>query len=118
VLVVEDNPDIREVFRDALEIEGVPVMTACNGREGLAALQNISTPCLILLDLMMPIMNGYEFLEALVQRPDHDRFGVWIVSAEFDMEDRVASAPGVLGFIPKPCDLADIVSAVHGFHPN
>lgn len=68
ILLIEDERDAREALREILEIEGFNVVTAANGREGLAALQGGDQPCLILLDLMMPVMNGWEFLEALRQQ--------------------------------------------------
>lgn len=65
ILIIEDEAGIRDTFKDLLEMEGFNVFTAENGREGLRMLQEIGDPCLILLDLMMPIMNGWEFLEML-----------------------------------------------------
>lgn len=63
ILVVDDDPDIRASLKDILEDEGYSVHEAGNGREALAALQTV-TPCVILLDWMMPVMDGLEFLEA------------------------------------------------------
>jgi CheY-like chemotaxis protein len=71
VLVIEDDESIRETLRDLLEMERYTVLTAENGREGLRLLEENSQPCLILLDLMMPVMNGWEFLEALRNDPRH-----------------------------------------------
>lgn len=61
ILVIEDEIDIRNAIQAALEMEGYRVFTAGNGREGLEILPKIPIPCLILLDLMMPIMDGWEF---------------------------------------------------------
>ena len=61
VLIVEDDPDIRELERVVLECDGYETRTAKNGRDALEALE-ASTPCLILLDLMMPVMDGVAFL--------------------------------------------------------
>jgi CheY-like chemotaxis protein len=62
VLIVEDDEAIRETLRELLEFEGFEVATAANGREAVSQLQRTERPCLILLDLMMPVMNGWEFL--------------------------------------------------------
>ena len=61
ILVVDDNHDIRDLVRDILEFEGYAVVTACNGKEALERLGGADLPSLILLDLMMPTMNGWEF---------------------------------------------------------
>ncbi|MDQ3488660.1 MAG: response regulator, partial [Acidobacteriota bacterium] len=61
VLVIEDDPDMRELERTALTCSGHEVMLACNGREGLRELEQ-RKPCVILLDLMMPVMDGLTFL--------------------------------------------------------
>ncbi|HEX5000040.1 MAG TPA: response regulator, partial [Terriglobia bacterium] len=63
VLIVEDEEFIRENFQIFLELEGFQVLTAGNGREALEQLQGRERPCLILLDLLMPVMDGGEFLE-------------------------------------------------------
>jgi len=65
IVIIEDEPDLRETLRDLLEISGFQVLTAENGKEGLRVAEELDAPCLILLDLMMPVMNGWEFLEAI-----------------------------------------------------
>ncbi len=65
VLVVEDDEDIREVLGETLELEGYRVTAACNGRDALALLTSRRPPCVIVLDLMMPVMSGWELLERL-----------------------------------------------------
>src|SRR5690606_28206772 len=85
ILVVEDDADIREVLREVLEVEGFTVRTADNGKVGLEALEEIGRPCLILLDLMMPVMNGLEFLAALRARSAPRSPPVVIVSAYSDI---------------------------------
>src|SRR4051812_23576179 len=84
VLVVEDDRDIREALSDLLEMEGFKVYTAGNGKEALSVLKEISSPCVVLLDLFMPVMSGFEFLTA--QSHDHiiATIPVIIVSAVAD----------------------------------
>jgi CheY-like chemotaxis protein len=64
-MVVEDDQDIRECVRMILEDEGYSVVTACNGAEAEAELAHMEEPCVVLLDLMMPVMSGWELLEHL-----------------------------------------------------
>ena len=65
IVVIEDDTDLRETMKELLEMEGFSVLAAENGREGMKLIERNGTPCLILLDLMMPVMNGWEFLEAM-----------------------------------------------------
>ena len=108
VLVIDDNRDIREAIQSALEDEGYATEGAANGREGLDRLQAMARPCLILLDLMMPVMTGIEFLEALNAEPAFAGIPVVIVSAY----DRLAQTAGATGFLPKPIDLHDLTHTV------
>src|SRR5260370_42294949 len=64
-MVVEDDPDIRECVQMILEDEGFDVVTAANGAEAEEELSRMEEPCVLLLDLMMPVMNGWELLEHL-----------------------------------------------------
>jgi CheY-like chemotaxis protein len=70
ILVVDDEAEIRQLISAVLTEEGYTVAQATNGREALAYLRAAPTlPCVILLDLMMPIMNGWEFLRARQNYP-------------------------------------------------
>ncbi len=64
VLIVEDDDDIREGLRIVLEDEGYFVEVAGNGLEAIDRLENMPRPCVVLLDMNMPVMDGYEFLRA------------------------------------------------------
>jgi CheY-like chemotaxis protein len=66
-LIVDDDPSIRETLKDALQIEQYPAAVAGNGQEALEWLQQHRPPSLILLDLMMPVMNGWEFRREQLQ---------------------------------------------------
>jgi signal transduction histidine kinase/DNA-binding response OmpR family regulator len=88
VLVVEDDPAIRQMVRRFLEKEGWKVREAENGEDGLQAVEE-SSPGLILLDLMMPVMNGFDFLRELRRRSDRRRIPVVILTAkDLTVEDR------------------------------
>ena len=65
VLVVEDEPELREMMRDALELNGYAVVTAAHGLEALARLPAIEQLCLVILDLVMPVMDGWELVPKL-----------------------------------------------------
>jgi len=65
ILIVEDDQGIRETLKLILETEGFHVETAENGKVGIERLSKIETPCLILLDLMMPVMDGWSFVAAM-----------------------------------------------------
>lgn len=81
VLIVEDDEAIRETMQLALEMRGYEVVTAGNGKEGMAALRAGPKPCLILLDLMMPVMDGWGFVGALEHDPKLGRIPVVVVTA-------------------------------------
>lgn len=102
ILVVEDDRDIREALRQALEVEGYTVSVAENGVVGLALLALAPRPCLVLLDLMMPVMNGLEFLRELRQDEVLATIPVVMVTAYGEL---AAEARGAVGLVKKPIDL-------------
>jgi CheY-like chemotaxis protein len=69
ILVVDDDPDIRESLKEVLQDEGYTVSCVANGREALEYLQKSPRPCVILLDLMMPVMDGWQFRREQKQNP-------------------------------------------------
>jgi CheY-like chemotaxis protein len=111
ILVVEDDADIRDSLKEALEWEGFLVFTAGNGREGLSVLGVVPTPCMILLDLMMPVMNGWEFAACLAKDPRLHAIPVVVLSAFGEPAARIAAR----AFIRKPIDLG-LLLAVTGQH--
>ena len=108
ILVVEDNDDVREMMTVTLELEEHEVYAAANGRQALTQLENGLRPCLILLDLMMPVMNGWEFRSALKRDPRFKDIPVVVVSAAGG--DIVSQAAGL--FIPKPIDVDTLLDVV------
>ena len=108
ILVVEDDEDIRESLREVLEGEGYVTSAAENGRAALDDLLRGVQPCVILLDLMMPVMNGAEFLDILRRDPRLRHIPVIVVSARLG-----GPAPvGTQGFLRKPLDLDTLFAAV------
>ena len=69
VLIVEDDPDIREFMQFLLDASGYETLTASNGEEALTIMRH-TRPCLVLLDLMMPVMDGFDFRAHQVQEQD------------------------------------------------
>ncbi len=109
VLIVDDNDDIREVLEMVLEQEGYVVSQACNGHEALNMAAR-AMPDLILLDMKMPVMNGWEFAAAL-RRAHPLRAPIVVLSAAEDARRRAAEI-GAQGWVGKPFDLNDLLAAV------
>lgn len=108
VLLIEDDVSIREVVKEILEQEGYSVFTAENGKVGIDVLNSVPSPCLILLDLFMPVMSGIDFLETL-QKDNHHIIAslpiVVISASPPEGEAAKAVRPLINGFIKKPVDL-------------
>jgi CheY-like chemotaxis protein len=113
ILVVEDDPDIAESLSDVLESEGYLVVTAANGVEGLACLHDIGRPCLILLDLMMPVMSGGEFLAVLRRHEKFSSVPVVVVSAWPKEAQQVREQSQ--GFVKKPVVLDSLLETAGRF---
>lgn len=112
VLVVDDDFDIRDTLRELLELEGYTVQVAVNGREALDRLRNGARPGLILLDLMMPEMSGWEFRNAqLAEAPEIANIPVLVLSATPDVA-RSAEQLRAAGYIRKPFDLDQLLDEV------
>lgn len=112
VLVVEDNADIRGTVQLVLEAEGFQVLVAANGEEALLQLRAAATlPSVILLDLMMPVMDGYAFREVQRRDPKLCSIPIVVLTADGHAETRAASL-GAAGFLQKPVDLDELVAAV------
>ena len=109
ILVVEDNDDVREMMAVTLELEGHNVSTAINGRDALDKLRSGERPCLILLDLMMPVMNGWEFQQAVEQDPNLRDVPVVVVSAATG--EIVKNTPAD-AFLSKPIDMDRLLTVV------
>ena len=111
ILIVEDDVDQREALAEFLTLEGYPVAGASNGREALGYLQQYPPPCLILLDLMMPVMNGWEFRNQQRQDPALAEIPVAVVTGVRDGAEQMASLNAV-GFFQKPVDVSALLETV------
>lgn len=108
ILIIEDDLNIRDVMRMALEFEGYEVSVAKDGQEGLNALKESPHPDLILLDLMMPVLNGWEFVEIKKNDPTIQAIPVVVVSAYSEK----AKCVECKAFIEKPLVLGDLLEIV------
>ena len=108
VLVVDDQEAIRDTLQVALDDEGFTVECASNGREALDILERW-TPCVILLDLMMPVMDGWAFCEE--QRRTGNLTPVVLLSAAGGLEDE-QRALGAAAVIAKPFDIDRVISTI------
>lgn len=113
VLIVDDDPDIRDVLDNLLSIYGYRVATAENGADALDKLRRGEDPCLILLDLMMPVMDGIQFREAQLSDPALAAIPVVLVSAGGDLAAK-AAAVGAEG-LTKPVDMDVLLKTVNRF---
>lgn len=103
VLVVEDEPSARDVIVEALEDDGCRALGAQDGADAIRVLraQLGAKPCVILLDLMMPGMNGWKFREWLRTQPDLQGIPVVLLSAVRNLSDE-AKKLGAAGWLEKP----------------
>ncbi len=111
VLLIDDDPDIRDSLSDLLTEEGCPVATACNGLEGLEKLKTDCAPCVILLDLMMPVMDGWQFRAKQLNEPEWAQLPVIVLSAVTEIR-RHAAEMHAAGFLSKPFLVDRLLSAV------
>lgn len=113
LLVEDDRVDIMTIIRALKEIRvGNPLVSMENGEEALAHLQNPTNekPCIILLDLNMPIMNGIEFLQKVKQDDVLKRIPVIVLTTSEEQQDKVNSFNlGVAGYMAKPVDYQQFV---------
>ena len=110
VLVVDDDPDILEALAEILEAEGFDVRRARNGKEALDRLEP-ERPSLILLDLMMPVMDGWEFSQKMRERPAARGIPVIVLSADRNVGTK-AREIGAVGYLAKPFELDDLLQMV------
>lgn len=117
VLIVDDNFSVRELMTDILETAGFRVLSAGNGREALALLRGGEPVGLILLDLEMPVMNGWEFRAEQRRHPRLRRIPVVVVSGDDDSWARAAGMH-VDGCLRKPVPLRLLLNTVRSYLPR
>lgn len=106
VVVVEDEDDLRECLREVLEDAGYAVRTAADGREGLSRIAEAPRPCVVVLDLVMPVMSGNELWATMQADPALADVPVLVSTSD------PARAPRGVRVLRKPYDVARILDAV------
>ena len=111
ILLVEDDLELRDSVQDILESEGYEVVPAANGKQALEYLRSTSggdgAPSLVVPDLMMPIVSGWQVLEAIHEDPELE-LPVIVVSAS-----GCARPDGVSAFLRKPFDVDELLETIH-----
>lgn len=113
VLVVEDDYDVRESLVDVLETEGFEARDAADGEEALAHLREGLRPGVIVLDLMMAGMNGWQFLDA--QRADPALAGIPVVVVSAYASPEAVRALGASDYLPKPVEIDRLLAVVQRY---
>jgi DNA-binding response OmpR family regulator len=110
VLVVEDDQDIREGLLDTLTDHGYQSRGAANGRDALDAMRTQHyTPCMILLDIMMPVMDGVAFREEQLRDPELAGIPVVLISAHRDLAEKAKTLKAA-AYLVKPLKLKDLLA--------
>ena len=112
VLIVEDDADLREMMAQLLSLEGYRSHTVANGLEALQYLERGDRPDVVLLDLMMPVMDGWEFRRRQLQDPDLADVPVIVLSA---LDPSRAVDVNGTAFLKKPLDFDRLLQLVHRF---
>jgi DNA-binding response OmpR family regulator len=113
ILVVDDEPQVVWMLQFSLEAEGYQTLSA---RDGRAALDEVREhhPSIVLLDIMMPVMDGWAFLEELQALPADERPRVIVVSARSSLRDRAKAVElGADAFVAKPFNVDDLLVVLH-----
>lgn len=110
VLIVEDEKELREMLGEALELNGYSVVTAAEGGAALLAIERIDHVCLVLLDLLMPGMNGWDFFKELRARPKYAALPVIVHSSAPN-----AAPAGATRLLTKPLELDRLLEVVREF---
>jgi CheY-like chemotaxis protein len=112
VLVIEDNLEIRENTAELLELAGYRVIVADNGKEGLVIACSHS-PDLILCDIMMPGMDGYQVIKEIRENPRTSKIPFIYITARAEKADvKIAMNLSADGYVKKPFDIRELIEAI------
>ena len=115
ILVVEDDPDLRLVHSEILSHEGYAVLSAADGVEALELVEKEGPPAMILLDLRMPRMNGWDLAKRLRERPGWRDIPLVVVAAHYRIADE-AAAIGARAWLHKPVSIDLLLRVVGGIY--
>lgn len=116
MLVVDDDPNIRRMIVAALKRDGYTFLEAPNGRDALDIMRH-DHPAVVVLDLMMPVLSGWDVLRERMSDPGLRSIPVIIVSANRDPEVAHAVSQGICAFLPKPFDIGALSALVKSCMP-
>jgi len=112
ILVVDDQPDIRLMCRVNLQLEGYEVIEAGDGEAGLETVRN-ERPDLVLLDVMMPGLDGWQFMEAIKADEETARIPIVLLTARVQREDEIRGwLSGAADYLPKPFNPSTLTEVV------
>jgi two-component system, sensor histidine kinase and response regulator len=106
VLIVDDELDLREILRDAFQDEGFAVEVACDGAEAMRRLARLPRPVAVILDIVMPVMDGNEVLTAMQRDPELAAVPVIVTTSD------PSRAPRNVPVVRKPLDLDALIDRV------
>lgn len=104
ILVVEDDDDLRESLTELLEARGFPVVAVQNGKDALERLAGGLSPCLIVLDLMLPVVSGWEFRNHQLADTRLAKIPTIIMSGAYNLESETQRLQAI-AFVPKPINI-------------
>lgn len=110
ILIIEDDESIRKMMASVLEIEGYSISLAANGQQALDTFKGGHLPDIILLDMMMPVMNGWDFLDFVRSNAETAKIPIVVVSAYAEIAKSVK--PNAV--VPKPVQLTSLLKAIEG----
>ncbi len=116
ILVIDDDMPLRGMLAAALRQHGFQVLLAGDGEEGQRAL-NIHHPDVILLDLAMPKVNGWDFLQRLQETGHLGRVPIIVLSAHLRVEPQAVLQMGVSAILPKPFNLPELIDLIEHLSP-
>jgi CheY-like chemotaxis protein len=115
ILIVEDDLATRTSLAMTFRAEGYATVEAADGVEALARLAAAAPPCLVLLDLMMPVMTGWEFLAERHKEPGRDGVPVVVLTAAAGIDGGALRAMGANDVLRKPADAADLLDVARRY---
>ncbi|HEY5451481.1 MAG TPA: response regulator [Polyangia bacterium] len=112
MLVVDDDSAVRTALKELFETEGYDVAVAANGRAALNQLRVGVRPCVVLLDLMMPVMDGWDFRTEQLKDPALKDIPVFILTAAGFSDTTIRAQFGSIPFVPKPPPHEELLALV------
>ena len=111
LLLVEDDRDVREAIAEVLEQEGYAVMQARSGVEAIRMLSDApAMPAAILLDLMMPVMDGWEFMARWQKNRAWSAIPIVVISADSNAKERIEALQATAAYMRKPIDIDQLLA--------